>query len=66
MFCISLETEIHLFYLTSEAEGSKVKNQKQFGIVSHPINQRIEFVKGNNSRLIFVGTKSSLIVLEIV
>ena len=69
MFCLSMEMDVHLFYMiTNEEEKAKMKTKRTFGIASYCVKEKILFVKGNNtcnsSNLIFVGTENSLIILE--
>lgn len=70
MFCISMERDVHLFYLiTNSEEKAKQKVKKVFGMITYTLTtvaERIELVTGNNSNLIFVKTKNNLVVLEII
>lgn len=70
MFCISMESDLHLFYLvTNSEEKAKQKIKKVFGVISYTlknVNERIEQVTGNGSNYIFVRTKNNLVVLEIM
>jgi hypothetical protein len=69
MFCISMERDVHLFYLvTNQEEKAKQKVKKIFGMISYTLgsNEPIEHVTGNGSNLIFVKCKNSLTVLEIM
>ena len=70
MFCISMERDVHLFYLiTNPEEKAKMKVKKVFGMVPFTlttVNEKIEVVTGNNSNLIFIGTRNHLLVLEIM
>jgi hypothetical protein len=42
-----------------------MKLKKLFGMTTHSIKEKIEFVTGNNSNLIIVGTRNNMIILEI-
>ena len=69
MFCISMEMDVHLFYMiTSHEEKAKMKTKRTFGMTTYCVNEKILFVKGDNantnSNLIFVGTETALIILE--
>jgi hypothetical protein len=69
MFCISMERDVHLFYLvTNQEEKAKQKVKKIFGMISYTLasHEPIEQVTGNGSNLIFVKCKNSLTVLEIM
>lgn len=70
MFCISMDREVHLFYLvTNSEEKAKQKVKKIFGMITYTlttVNEKIEFVTGNNRNYIFVKTKNNLLVLEIM
>lgn len=69
MFCISMERDVHLFYLvTNQEEKAKQKVKKIFGMISYTLasQEPIEQVTGNGSNLIFVKCKNSLTVLEIM
>lgn len=70
MFCISMERDLHLFYMITNAEEkAKQKQKKTFGVIPFSlttVNERIEQVTGNNSSYIFVKTQNNLIVLEII
>lgn len=69
MFCISMERDVHLFYLvTNQEEKAKQKVKKIFGMISYTLasHEPIEQVSGNGSNLIFVRCKNSLTVLEIM
>jgi hypothetical protein len=70
MFCISMERDVHLFYLvTNSEEKAKQKVKKVFGMITYTlttVSERIEQVTGNNSSYIFIKTKNNLIALEIM
>lgn len=68
MFCISMERDVHLFYLVTNQEENAKKMKKIFGMVSYTLasHEPIEQVSGNGSNLIFVKCRNSLTVLEII
>jgi hypothetical protein len=51
--------------VTDPEEKAKMKPKRLFSVIAHSIGEKIEFVTGNNSNLIMVGTQNSLIILEV-
>ena len=68
MFCITIDTDINLFY--QQTEEKRKKSGKVFSKCTHPLSQKAELVTGltneQGENYLVVGTKDKIIVLKIV
>lgn len=54
MFCISIDNLLKVFYNRLRAKTDK----KRFDFLNYEISSNIDFVTGNGSNFIFIGTQN--------
>lgn len=68
MFCITLDTDINLFY--QQSEDRQKKSGKVFSKNTYSLNQKVEIINGltneQGDNYLVIGTKDKIIVVKII
>ena len=62
MFCITIDNLIKVFYSRMRPKTQNDKNS--FDFINWEVGSNIDFVAGNGSNFVFIGTENELIILS--